>query len=70
LDSPVAARVKAGVKRSGSVGSNISLDMREGRGLSVGASKAAGGIVTKSGASGTNVEESPRRDSSAEKKKK
>jgi lysosomal acid lipase/cholesteryl ester hydrolase len=70
VQTPVAARVKAGVKRSGSVGSNISLDgMREGRGITIGASRAIGGVVTKSGASGTHGEGSPGRESGSEKKK-
>ncbi|RBR16772.1 uncharacterized protein FIESC28_06807 [Fusarium coffeatum] len=70
VQTPLAARVKAGVKRSGSVGSNISLDgMREGRGITIGASRAVGGVVTKSGASGTNGEGSPGKESGSEKKK-
>ncbi|GKT99858.1 lysosomal acid lipase cholesteryl ester hydrolase [Fusarium langsethiae] len=69
--TPIAARVKAGVTRSGSVGSiSISLDgMREGRGITIGASRAIGGVVTKSGASGTNGEGSPGRESGSDKKK-
>ncbi|KAI5464090.1 Alpha/Beta hydrolase protein [Mariannaea sp. PMI_226] len=44
--------------RRGSAGSNISVDsMREGRGISIGASKIASGIVTKSGASGLAIPE-------------
>jgi lysosomal acid lipase/cholesteryl ester hydrolase len=71
VESPIPARVKAGVKRSGSVASNISLDgTREGRGISVGASRAAGGIVTTSGSGVTHVDDSPARDSSTDKKKK
>ncbi|SPJ80131.1 related to triacylglycerol lipase [Fusarium torulosum] len=71
VESPIPARVKAGVKRSGSVASNISLDgTREGRGISVGASRAAGGIVTTSGSGVTHVDDSFARDSSTDKKKK
>ncbi|KAF4468426.1 lysosomal acid lipase cholesteryl ester hydrolase [Fusarium albosuccineum] len=50
-ETPTAIRIKNGAKRRGSNGSNISLDSM--RGISVGASKIAGGVVTKSGVSGT-----------------
>lgn len=68
-ESPTTARIKASAKRRGSNGSNISLDsMRSGRGISVGASKAAGGVVTKSGVSGTPVDDC--RSATPDKKKK
>lgn len=59
-ESPTAARVKGSAKRRGSNGSIISIDsMRDGRGISVGASKAAGGVVFASGVGGvaTNGED-------------
>ncbi|GKT96172.1 AB-hydrolase associated lipase region family protein [Colletotrichum tofieldiae] len=47
-DSPTAKLKGIGVRR-GSGGSHLSLDsMREGRGISLGTSKALGGVVTKS----------------------
>ncbi|KAI8681607.1 AB hydrolase-1 domain-containing protein [Fusarium keratoplasticum] len=68
-ESPTTARIKASAKRRGSNGSNISLDsMRSGRGISVGASKAAGSVVTKSGVSGTPADNS--RSTTPDKKKK
>ncbi|KAM0356153.1 hypothetical protein ACHAPU_000548 [Fusarium lateritium] len=73
VGSPIPARVKAGVRRSGSIASNISFSLegtREGRGISVGASRAAGGIVTTSGAGITHVDESSAGDSGADRKKK
>ncbi|KAF7559501.1 hypothetical protein G7046_g4659 [Stylonectria norvegica] len=52
-ESPTSAKFKSSSARRGSVGSNFSLDgMREGRGIRVGASRALGGVVTKSGVSG------------------
>ncbi|KAF4984407.1 hypothetical protein FZEAL_369 [Fusarium zealandicum] len=68
-ESPPAAKAKGAGKRRGSNGSNISLDgMREGRGISVGASKVAGGVVTTSGVSGTHVDDG--KGGSLDKKKK
>ncbi|RSL78852.1 hypothetical protein CEP51_007824 [Fusarium floridanum] len=69
-ESPTTARIKASAKRRGSNGSNISLDsMRSGRGISVGASKAVGGVVTKSGVSGTPADDCSR-SATPDKKKK
>lgn len=56
--SPSPTKSRSSGLRRGSVGSNISLDsMREGRGISIGASKITGGVVTKSGASGVTIYE-------------
>ncbi|KAF5024937.1 hypothetical protein F66182_2979 [Fusarium sp. NRRL 66182] len=71
IDSPTTTRIKNSGRRSGSVGSNISLDsMRDGRGISVGASRAVGGVVTKSGVSGTPADDGTGRGGSSERKKK
>ncbi|KAF7544661.1 hypothetical protein G7Z17_g9775 [Cylindrodendrum hubeiense] len=52
-ESPTTARVRSSGLRRGSGGSNISLDsMREGRGISIGTSRAVGGVVLKSGVGG------------------
>ncbi|KAM5359760.1 hypothetical protein ACJZ2D_014241 [Fusarium nematophilum] len=70
-DSPSAARVKSNGKRRGSNGSNISLDsLREGRGISVGASKAAGGVLTTGGVSGVATHGDSARGVVSDKKKK
>ncbi|KAM0542747.1 hypothetical protein ACHAPJ_012630 [Fusarium lateritium] len=70
IESPTAARIKGSGKRRGSIGSNISLDsMREGRGISVGTSRVVGGVVTKSGISGTHVDDGHRRSGSSDKNK-
>ncbi|TQN75195.1 Lipase [Colletotrichum shisoi] len=70
-ESPTAKLKGIGVRR-GSGGSHLSLDsMREGRGISLGTSKALGGVVTKSaidakGLGNTGVDE----NKSAKKKKR
>lgn len=48
-DSPAAAKLKGIGIRRGSVGSALSFDTFDKRGISVGASKTAGGVVTRSG---------------------
>jgi len=51
-DFPIPRVTGAGLRR-GSCGSTLSLEtMREGKGISLGASKAVGGVVTRSGAEG------------------
>lgn len=72
-ESPTALRFKGTTKRRGSNGSTISLDsMRDGRGISVGASKAAGGVVFASGVGGlaTNGEDGGSGSLEKEKEKK
>ncbi|KAH6973532.1 Alpha/Beta hydrolase protein [Ilyonectria sp. MPI-CAGE-AT-0026] len=52
-ESPSTMKTRNGRLRRGSAGSNISVDsMREGRGISIGSSRAAGGVVMKSGVGG------------------
>jgi lysosomal acid lipase/cholesteryl ester hydrolase len=54
-DLPTPRVSSAGLRR-GSGGSTLSLEtMREGRGISLGASKALGGVVTRSGAEGKST---------------
>ncbi|KAH7020042.1 Alpha/Beta hydrolase protein [Ilyonectria destructans] len=52
-ESPSTMKGRNGRLRRGSAGSNISVDsMREGRGISIGSSRAVGGVVMKSGVGG------------------
>ncbi|KAH8677088.1 Alpha/Beta hydrolase protein [Ilyonectria robusta] len=52
-ESPGTMKTRNGRLRRGSAGSNISVDsMREGRGISIGSSRAVGGVVMKSGVGG------------------
>ncbi|KAK2018254.1 alpha/beta-hydrolase [Colletotrichum eremochloae] len=69
-DSPTAKLKGIGVRR-GSGGSHLSLDsMREGRGISLGTSKALGGVVTKSPIDAKGLGNTGADESKSGKKKK
>ncbi|GKT42437.1 putative lipase ROG1 [Colletotrichum spaethianum] len=69
-DSPTAKLKGIGVRR-GSGGSHLSLDsMREGRGISLGTSKALGGVVTKSAIDAKGLGNAGTDENNSGKKKK
>ncbi|WYZ39241.1 hypothetical protein EsH8_III_001155 [Colletotrichum jinshuiense] len=69
-ESPTSKLKGIGVRR-GSGGSHLSLDsMREGRGISLGTSKAVGGVVTKSGIDAQGLANVVEESKSGKKKKR
>ncbi|KAI9163222.1 putative lipase [Paramyrothecium foliicola] len=61
LDSSALGKLKGNGVRRGSMASQLSIEsIREGRGISVGASKTAGNVVTKSTGSSPTTAESPK----------
>ncbi|TEA13452.1 putative lipase [Colletotrichum sidae] len=69
-ESPTAKLKGIGVRR-GSGGSSLSLDgMREGKGISLGTSKALGGVVTKSGIDAKGLGNAAGEENKSGKKKK
>ncbi|KAH7176584.1 Alpha/Beta hydrolase protein [Dactylonectria macrodidyma] len=70
-ESPTTKRVRSSGLRRGSVGSNISVDsMRDGRGISIGTSRAVGGVVTGVVTGGVASLPDQNKDTSLKKRKK